>query len=81
MLPRDPTTPLLFDEAVPELPPLQQLLDKTEYLNQQSGGIHVLLDGTKEELWPVYGMSPLCIAISIEVNIIMFLICVKLFFE
>jgi hypothetical protein len=55
MLPRQPIIPLLVDVKAADVAPIQQLLDKTEYLNQLSSGIHILLDGTKEELWPVYG--------------------------
>lgn len=57
MLPCEPSVPLLVNVKVPEVAPIQQLLDKTEYLNQSSSGIHILLDGTKEELWPVYGIK------------------------
>jgi hypothetical protein len=64
MLPREPTVPLLVDVKVPEVAPIQQLLDKTEYLNQLSSGIHILLDGTKEELWPVYGIKNLHVIFS-----------------
>jgi hypothetical protein len=57
MLPRQPIIPLLVDVKAADVAPIQRLLDKTEYLNRLSSGIHILLDGTKEELWPVYGTA------------------------
>ena len=57
---RDPSRPLIEDKREPEVDQMQILLDKTEYLQNPSLGINVLLDGTKEELWPVYATYCSC---------------------
>ena len=57
---RQPLTSMRSLERIPEIDKMQLLLDKTEYLNNPSLGINLLLDGTKEELWPVYATYCSC---------------------
>ena len=60
MAPREPVSALISDQRPPEVDNMQALMDKTEYLKNPSLGINLLLDGTKEELWPVYATYCSC---------------------
>ena len=60
MLLREPITAMVTDERIPGVDKMQALLDMTEYLKSPSLGINLLIDGTKEELWPVYATYCSC---------------------
>ena len=57
---REPITSMRSQNQIPKVDKMQILLDKTEYLSNPSLGINLLLDGTKEELWPVYATYCSC---------------------